>query len=46
MVALLRFLKHGEVVVEFLLRLESRAVDSLQLRILFVSLVVSAGHIG
>src|SRR6266403_5480601 len=46
MVAFLRFLEHGEVVVEFLLCLEGGPVDSLQLGILLVSLVVSAGDVG
>ncbi len=46
MVALLRFLQHREVVVEFLFGFECRAVNALQLRIFFVALVVRAGHIG
>src|SRR6267143_1107863 len=45
-VPLLRFLEHGEVVLEFLLCFEGGTVDSLQLRIVLVPLVVSAGHIG
>ncbi|KAF5406796.1 MAG: hypothetical protein Udaeo2_31370 [Candidatus Udaeobacter sp.] len=43
MVALLRFLEHGEIVVEFLFRFERRAINTLQLRILFIAFVVSAG---
>ena len=43
-VALLRFLEHREVVVEFLFRFERRAVNALELGILFVALVVSARH--
>ena len=43
MIALLRFLEHREVIVEFLFRFERGAVNALQLRILFVAFVVSAG---
>src|SRR5207248_7161772 len=46
MIALLRFLEHGEVVIQLLLRFERRAVNPLQLRILFVALVVRAGDVG
>ncbi len=46
MIALLRFLEHGEVVVEFLFGFERGAVNALQLRILFVALVVRARHAG
>ena len=42
MVALLRFLQHREVVVEFLFGFERGAVNALELRILFVALVVRA----
>src|SRR6266566_7321259 len=45
MVALLRLLEHGEVVIEFLLRFEGSAVDALELRILFVAFIISAGDI-
>ncbi len=44
-VALLRFLEHGEVFVELGLVLEGGAVDALELRILFVAFVVGAGHV-
>ena len=43
MVALLRFLQHCEVVVEFLFGFERRAVNALKLRICFVAFVVHAG---
>ncbi len=46
MVAFLRFLEHGEVFVELRLILESGAVDALELRILFVAFVISAGDVG
>src|SRR5436190_16642153 len=46
MVALLRFLQHGEVVVELFPCLEGSAVDPLQLRIFLVPLVVCAGDAG
>ena len=42
MVALLRFLEHCEVIVEFLFGFERGAVNALELRILFVALVVRA----
>ncbi len=43
MVALLRFLEHGEIFVEFLFGFERRAVNALELRIFFVAFVISAG---
>ena len=46
MIALLRFLEHREVVVEFLFGFERGAVNALKLRILFVALVVRAGNGG
>src|SRR5437868_9226545 len=46
MIALLRFLQHGEVVIQFLLCLESSAVDALELWILFIAFVIGAGHAG
>src|SRR6476661_9467048 len=46
MVALLRFLEHGEVFVELGLVLEGGAVNALQLRIVFVAFVVGAGDAG
>ena len=46
MIALLRFLEHREVVVEFLFGFERRAVNALELRIFFVALVVRAGDGG
>ena len=46
MVALLRFLEHGEVFVELGLVLEGGAVDALELRVLFVAFVVGAGDVG
>ena len=46
MVALLRFLEHGEVVVEFFLRLKGGAVNTLELRILLVAFIISAGQAG
>src|SRR2546430_17344263 len=46
MVALLRFLQHREVVVEFLLCLEGGAVNALELRILVVAFIISAGEAG
>src|SRR6266516_572493 len=45
MVALLCFLEHREVIVEFLFRFECRAVNALQLRILFVAFIISARHV-
>ena len=45
MVALLRFLEHGEVFVELGLVLEGGAVDALELRVLFVAFVVGAGDV-
>src|SRR4051794_26580817 len=45
MVALLRFLQHGEVFVELGLVLEGSAVDALELRIPLVAFVVGAGEI-
>ena len=45
MIALLRFLQHREVIIEFLLGFERGAVNALELRIFFVALVVGAGHI-
>src|SRR5579885_2407950 len=45
-VALLRFLEHGEVVVEFLFGFERRSVNALELRIALVPLVIGAGHTG
>src|SRR2546428_13492635 len=46
MVTLLRFLEHGEILIEFLFRFERGAVNPLQLWILFVAFVVSACDIG
>ena len=46
MIALLRFLQHREVVVEFFFGFERRAVNALKLRICFVAFVVRAGNIG
>ena len=46
MVALLRFLEHGEVFVELGLVLEGGAVNALKLRIVFVAFVVSARDAG
>src|SRR4029077_11070144 len=46
MIALLRFLQHREVVVEFFLRLERGAVNPLELWILFVAFIISAGEAG
>ena len=46
MVALLRFLEHGEVFVELRLVLEGGAVDALELRVLLVAFVVGAGDVG
>ncbi len=43
MVALLRFFEAGEVLGQLLLRKERRAVNALELRILFVALPVGAG---
>src|SRR6476646_4613020 len=45
MVALLRFLQHGEVFVELSLVLEGSAVDALELRISLVPFVVGAGDV-
>ena len=46
MIALLRFLQHREVVVEFLFGFERRAVNALELRIFFVAFVIRAGDGG
>src|SRR5207253_2302828 len=46
MVALFRFLDHREVFIEFLFRFEGRAVNALELRILFVAFVIRAGDAG
>src|SRR5713101_2359318 len=46
MVAFLRFLEHGEIIVEFLFPFERRAVNALELRIPLVAFVVSARDIG
>src|SRR3954470_24664911 len=46
MVALLRFLEHGEIFVELGLVLEGGAVNALELRVLFVALVRGAGDAG
>src|SRR5437764_4122268 len=46
MVALFRFLEHGEIFVELRLVLERGAVDALKLRILFVAFIISARHAG
>ena len=46
MVALLRLLEHREVGLQLGLVLERGAVDALELRILFVALVVGAGDVG
>ena len=45
-VALFRFLEHREIFIEFLFRFEGRAVNALELRILFVAFVVGARHAG
>ncbi len=45
-IALLRLLDHGEVVVELLLGREGDPVDPLQLRIPLVALVIGAGDVG
>src|SRR5207244_9333981 len=45
MVALLRFLEHLEIIVEFLFRFVRRAVNAVYLRILFVSFIVMARHV-
>ena len=45
MIALLRFLEHREVIVEFLFGFERRAVNALKLWILFVAFVVGARHV-
>ena len=45
MIAFLRLLEHGEVVVEFFLGFECRAVNALKLRIFFVAFVISARHV-
>ena len=45
MIALLRFLQHREVIVEFLFGFERGAVNALELRIFFVALVVRAGNV-
>ena len=45
MIALLGFLEHREIIVEFLLGFECGAVNALELRILFVAFVVSARHV-
>ena len=45
MVALFRFLEHGEVFVELGLILEGGAVDALELRIALVAFVVGAGEV-
>src|SRR6266536_5362972 len=46
MVALLRFLKHCEVIVELLFRFERGTVNALELWILFIALVISARYVG
>ena len=46
MVALGRFFEARKVGVQLFLREERRAVDALQLRILFVAQPVSAGQVG
>src|SRR5207302_6753783 len=46
MVALLRFLEHGEMLVEFLFRFEGGAVNALELWVLFVVFIVSARDAG
>src|SRR6476620_9417481 len=46
MVALLRFLEHGEVFIELGLVLESGAVNALELWIVLVAFVVGAGDAG
>ena len=46
MVPLLRFFQHREVVLEFFLCLESGPVNPLELRILFVAFIISAGEAG
>ena len=46
MIALLRFLEHREIVVEFLFSFERCAVNALKLRICLVAFVVRARHIG
>ena len=46
MIALLGFLEHGEIIVEFLFRLERGAVNPLELRIALVAFVVRTRHVG
>src|SRR5262245_27091314 len=46
MIALLRFLKHRQVVVEFFFGFERGTVNALKLRIRFISFVVGAGNVG
>ena len=46
MIALLRFLQHREVIVEFPFGFERRAVNALELRILFVAFVIRTGNGG
>ena len=46
MVALPCFLEHPKIVVEFLFGFEGGAVNALELRILLVAFVVSAGDVG
>src|SRR5947207_10183821 len=46
MIALLRFLEHREVIIELLFCFERRAVNSLQLRIVFVAFIIRACHVG
>src|SRR5207249_9998894 len=44
MISFLRFLEHGEIIVELLFRFERSTVNALKLRICFVTFVVSARH--
>src|SRR5207302_1894546 len=46
MIALLRFLEHGEIIVEFLFRFERGTVNALELRILFIAFVIGARDVG
>ena len=46
MIALLCFLEHREVIIELLFCFERRAVNSLQLRIVFVAFIIRACHVG
>ena len=45
MVAFLRFLQHGEILVERGFVFESGAVNALELRVVFVAFVIGAGDV-